>query len=415
MTQKNQPIPIKQKDKRKKRTMKINKTISALGIALGVASVAKAQQPVYITGSTAFRLQVYNGLRDMGLTFQAGATGSDNNFNFTGTINNNTIGTITNGSAGASVQIICAFSGSTEGLNSLINKVSPVYTNTSGAAFSYPNGADLSFCDVQESSTVYAGDPVNELSSVDGVASNFGAGVAVVPFAWAASADTAGKIANVTPYIVNDIFVNGIESLSFFDGVASDSTANVYLVGRTNDSGTRITAQLTVDFDPSQPINQYAVNGLLTSVPATGTYQTVGNNGYSSGGNVAKALSVTGAGDAIGYVAMSDAANLKAGAIPINYEGCSPFVGATWTANSTAWNLPGIENGQYTFWSYEHLYESPLISPTSFINANFGPDLINALEYEIVNPPAGSVQSAELIKNLNVHRNSDGTDVLAGN
>jgi hypothetical protein len=41
--------------------------------------------------------------------------------------------------------------------------------------------------------------------------------------------------------------------------------------------------------------------------------------------------------------------------------------------------------------------------------------LINALEYEIANPQAGSVQSADLIKNLNVHRNSDGTDVLAGN
>jgi hypothetical protein len=41
--------------------------------------------------------------------------------------------------------------------------------------------------------------------------------------------------------------------------------------------------------------------------------------------------------------------------------------------------------------------------------------LINALEYEIVNPAAATVQSADLIKNLHVHRNSDGTDVLAGN
>jgi hypothetical protein len=130
---------------------------------------------------------------------------------------------------------------------------------------------------------------------------------------------------------------------------------------------------------------------------------------------VAKALSVTGAGDAIGYVAFSDAASLSHGALPINYQGNSPFIGSSWTANSTAWNLVGIENGSYTFWSYEHLYESTKVSGTSFINKNFGPDLINALEYEIANPQAGSVQSADLIKNLNVHRNSDGTDVLAGN
>ncbi len=395
--------------------MKMIKTISALGLALGVASVAEAQQTVYITGSTAFRAQVYLGLRDMGLTVQASATSGNNNFNFTGTVNNTLIGTITNGSAGVSVQVICAFSGSTEGLNSIINDVSPVYTNIAGSGFSYPNGADLSFCDVQESSTVYGNDPVNEIVSFDGANSSFGAGVAVVPFCWAASADGAAKINNITPYIANDIFVNGIETLNFFDGVAADAGVNVYLTGRTNDSGTRIAAQQDVGFDPFQPVIQYTINGTLGTPPATGTWQNVGNNGYSSGGNVVKALDVVGAGDAIGYVGMADAASLKNGALPINYQGVSPFIGSTWTPNSTPWNLAGIENGSYTFWSYEHLYESIKISSTSFISKNFGPDLVNAVEYEIVHPQTGTVQSADLIKNLNVHRNSDGTDVLAGN
>jgi hypothetical protein len=396
--------------------MKMNKTITALALALGAASAAEAQQPVYITGSTAFRAQVFQALTDMGLTVHANATSGNNNFDFTGTVSNSKIGTITNGSAGQSVQIICAFTGSSEGLNSLINKVSPIYTNTSGAAFSYLNGADLAFCDVSQASTPYANaGTVNEIVSVDGAASSFGAGVAVVPFSWAASADANGKVGNVTPSIVNDIFVNGIEPLSFFDGVAADSSVKVYLTGRTNDSGTRITAQQTVGFDPGQQVSQYTVAGTLGAPPASGTWQSVGNNGYSSGGNVAKALSVTGAGDAIGYVAMSDAANLKNGALPINFEGVSPFIGSSWTPNVTAWNLTGIENGSYPFWSYEHLYESIAISSTSFISANFGPDLINGLEYEIVHPASGAVQSADLIANLNVHRNSDGTDVLPGN
>jgi hypothetical protein len=395
--------------------MKINTTITVLGLAMSVAFVAEAQETVYITGSTAFRAQVFAGLRDMGLTVQAGATSGNNNFDFTGTVNNTLIGTITNGSSGTSVNIICAFTGSTEGLNAIINDVSPVYTNIAGVATSYANGADLSFCDVQEASTVYANDPVNELVSVDGANSSFGAGVAVVPFSWACSADAGGKIGNVTPYIVNDIFVNGTEPLNFFTGIASNSTVNVYLTGRTNDSGTRITAQQTVGYDPSQPVIQYTVGGTLGTPPASGSWENVGNNGYSSGGNVAKALSVTGTGDAISYVAMSDAGSLKNGALPINFEGVSPFIGSTWTANSTSWNLAGIENGSYTFWSYEHLYESTKVSDTSFITKNFGPDLINALEYEIVHPTAGSIQSADLISNLNVHRNSDGTDVLAGN
>ncbi len=247
------------------------------------------------------------------------------------------------------------------------------------------------------------------------MASSFGAGVAIVPFAWAVSVDGAAKINNITPYIANDIFVNGTEALSFFDGVAGDSGVDVYLTGRTNDSGTRISALVDVGFDPQQPIIQYSIGGTLGTPPTSGSWVSVGNNGYASGGNVVKALNVAGSGNAVGYVGMADAASLKGGAIPINYEGVSPFVGSAWFGNSTPWNLAGIENGSYTFWSYEHLYESTKVGSTSFINANFGPDLINALEYEITHPAAGTVQSADLIKNMNVHRNADGADVLAGN
>jgi len=41
---------------------------------------------VYITGSTAFRAQVYNGLVDLGLAAQQGATSSANTFTFAGTV-----------------------------------------------------------------------------------------------------------------------------------------------------------------------------------------------------------------------------------------------------------------------------------------------------------------------------------------
>jgi hypothetical protein len=407
--------------------MRINKKFGILALALGCACGAEAQT-VYITGSTAFRAQIYNGLTDMGLTAQAGTSTKNNIFFFSGTINNTTIGTITNGSAGASVNILCSFSGSSEGLNTLINKVSPTYTNTSLAQVTYVNGADLSFCDVAQSATPYPTGAVNELSSVDGVNSSYGEGVAVVPFCWAASADAAAKVKNVTPYILNDIYPLGNMPLSYFTGVATDSPTNVVLIGRTNDSGTRITAQLTdglptASFDPAQGIKQYAVGGIagLNAGTFTGTYSLLtgfagsGFAGYSSGGSVAKALNVSGAGYGVGYVAFSDAGSLLNGALPINFEGVSPFVGSSWTANVTAWNFGGIENGSYYFWSYEHLYESSLISSPSFINNEFGPDLINALEYEIVHPQSGQIQTADLIGNLNVHKNNDGGDVAQGN
>jgi hypothetical protein len=396
-------------------------------LALGCAYGAEAQSTVYITGSTAFREQVYNGLLDMGLTPEAGTTTKNNIFYFSGTPNTNTITTLTNGSTTGAVNVLCSFSGSSEGLNTLINKVSPTYTNTANAQVTYANGADLSFSDVAQTSTTYPTGTVNELSSVDGVNSSYGAGVAVIPFTWAASADAGAKVKNVTPYILNDIFPLGKMPLSYFTGSSGDTGTSVVLVGRTNDSGTRITAQLTdglptASFDPAQGIKQYAVGGLsgLNAGTFTGTYSLLtgtgsGFAGYSSGGNVAKALNVSGAGDAIGYVAFSDAGSLANGALPISFEGVSPFVGASWTANVSAWNLSGIEQGQYYFWSYEHLYESSLISNPSYINNEFGPDLINALEYEIVHPRSGEVQTADLIANLNVHKNNDGGDVLQGN
>jgi hypothetical protein len=396
--------------------MKMNKTITALVLALGAASAADAQQQIYIAGATVFRTDIYYALRDMGLTVQAGATTANNTFTFTGTVNNSTIGTITNGSSGQSVQVFVALTGTAEVFPILVNDVSPIYTNTSGAAFSYANGADLGFSDVQQNSTIYANlAPPNELSSADGLASSFGAGIAVEPYVWAASADANGKVGNVTPYIVNDIFVNGTEPLSFFDGVATDAGVNVYLIGRTNDAGTRISAEQVVGFDPGQQVNQYTLNGTLGTPAASGTYQVVGNNGYSSSGNVVKALNVKGAGAAIGYIAFTDGATLLNGALPISYEGVSPFIGSSWTANTTPWNIPGVENGSYTFWSYEHLFVNTKVATTSFIYSEFGPDLINAIEYEVVHPPAGTVQVDDLIKNMNVHRNSDGTDVLPGN
>jgi hypothetical protein len=407
--------------------MKLNKTISALALALGVASVAQAQQQIYITGSTAFRAQVYNALHDLGLSVQYSATTGNNNFNFTGTVNSSVPtysgGTYNNLSAGQSFTVICAFTGSSEGLNSLINDVSPSYTSptNSSISYSYLNGADLAFCDVQQASTPYPTGAVNELNSADGAASSFGAGVAIVPFTWAAAADANGKVGNVTPYILNDILPLGQLPLSYFDGVASDSGTPVYLTGRTNDSGTRITAELTdglptASFDPSQPIIQWAVGGVVSSV-GTGVWENVGNNGYSSGGNVAKALSVTGAGDAIGYVAWSDSASLSHGALPITFTGAnpttvSPITTSSWTAGTTAWNIAGLENGQYTFWSYEHLYESTKVAGTSVITTKFGPDLINAIEHEIVTT---SPQTADVIGHMNVNRSNDGGDINPGN
>ncbi|HUD47632.1 MAG TPA: hypothetical protein VMR33_12425 [Candidatus Baltobacteraceae bacterium] len=405
----------------------MKKSMGAVALALGFASAAEAQQVIYITGATSFRADIYYALRDMGLSVSAGATTGNNTFTFSGVVNNTTIGTITNGSQGVNVQVFTALTGAAEGFNTLINDLSPVYTNVSGASTTYINGADLAFSDVQQQSTPYANSgTVNELSSTDGLASSFGAGIAVEPYVWVASADANGKVNNVTPYILNDIFPAGALPLSFFDGVASDANTSVVLVGRTNDAGTRIISELcdglpTASFDPAQGITQYAVGGItgLNAGTFTGTYEELGTGanfeGYASSSTLAKALNVRGAGYGIGYMSFNDAGSLLNGAQPINFQGVSPFIGSTWTANSTPWNIQGVENGQYYNWSYVHLFENTKVASTSFINKSFGPDLINAIEYEVVHPPAGTVQATDLIGRMNVNKGNDGGDINPGN
>ena len=133
-----------------------------------------------------------------------------------------------------------------------------------------------------------------------------------------------------------------------------------------------------------------------------------------------KPLNVTGTGDAIGYLGWPDANSLKNGALPITYQGenpttVSPITSTSWTGGTTAWNLAAVANGQYTYWSYEHLYQSADVVSGSFAQ-QFAHDLVNGLEYEIVNPKAGTIQTALLISQMNVNRaGGDGTDVLQGN
>jgi len=66
--------------------MKINKTISALAVAMGLVTGSQAANTVFITGSTSFRAQVFQGLTDLGLSVQGGATSGNNVFTFTGTV-----------------------------------------------------------------------------------------------------------------------------------------------------------------------------------------------------------------------------------------------------------------------------------------------------------------------------------------
>jgi hypothetical protein len=429
--------------------MKINKTIGAVTLVLGVAAAVQAQTPpptgtpVYISGSTAFRAQVYAGLQDLGLSSQTGDSSSANTFTFTGTPNGTIVSGLPSGLlTGGAVTVYCSFDGSLQGVDALAHPSShsDTFENIGGSsAGTFSHTADLAFSDVSQASAYYVDQsPVlNELISADATVSF--TGLAVQPFLWGANAAATAKFNYINNIQIYSLLNDGVLDLSYWTGVATDfaaplgsptfepppSAKTVTLTGRDNSSGTRITAQQLANWNPATPINQYTING-VTSDPATlGTglnWAYITNSGYSSGGKVTDSLEYPGTFPAVSYLSFSDAKTLPygtaaftGGATPVagsilSYGGVNPVLslGATYPT----YNIAAVVNGQWPFWSYEHLYESINVVSGGYIDASFGPGLVDSIDYEIglqktTKPP----QTAILEGDMNVYRSVDGGPV----
>jgi hypothetical protein len=435
---------LKQKNNRK---MKISNSFCAAALGLGLAATAQAQSntvgtAIYITGSTAFRQQVFNALKDLGLTIAQSGSGGNNNFTLYGAVSDATSGSVLNlatvapGLVGQQVTAYCDFTGSAEGVQALITPGSATYLDTVSGSFNH-TGDDLAFCDVAQSSCpsspVATGVTLNEVQLPTDASLHGGipgTGVAVQIFSFVVNG-SASAVKNITQGNFQDMFHSGGMALSFFTGNSADFATTVTPVGRYNLSGSRIATILDDQAKLSQALHQFALSddgtttpGLAStdplSPPADGKqWISVGNNGYFTGGNVGKAIhnsSLNSAPPALAYLGLPDAIS-KVTATgggnatsegPISFNGQPSWVGGTYPTSGN-WNIAGTENGSYTFWSYERLYASPSDSSSSFIVATFGPGLIAGLHYEITNTVP---RTACLESEMNVYRNSDGGDVL---
>ena len=155
---------------------------------------------------------------------------------------------------------------------------------------------------------------------------------------------------------------------------ASNEATSVWVIGRDQDSGTRDNTFLESGYGNFTPPTQYAPVGSspyasVAPYPVNtvnGVTYPAGQSGYSSGGNVASAIedpSIAVDSEIIGYIGTSDAlAGLKAGTLaPLSWNGIA--YGTAGQSNfTTTYNEAAILNGSYTFWSYEHLFQSPTIS-----------------------------------------------------
>lgn len=229
----------------------------------------------------------------------------------------------------------------------------------------------------------------------------------IVPFEWVLGADDGvnGGIApfnNITQQTAQYLIKNGFAPFTMFSvnnisGTPNSTGDYVYLIGRNEDSGTRIDAfaepqlgftaankQYRLTFsggsntsDIPAPVDFTQIGGSSAKVetmalwPASQqlnteqyiSWSSTGHGGYAGGGDVSSVLgspvdeaNIAGAGPFasqnsgkiffIGYLGISDAGGYTT----------TVHDGTTLTYNGVYPSTTAIQQGSYTFWSYEHMY-----------------------------------------------------------
>jgi hypothetical protein len=232
----------------------------------------------------------------------------------------------------------------------------------------------------------------------------------VVPFEWVlgytggtGTTTINNAISNIGQQTANALVANGYVSQSALSGATNPSDNYFYLVGRNEDSGTRIDSLAEIQFGVVTDIFQYYVPGYagnpagvnatkagyfpkqaLNTEP-TISWNALGNSGYATGADVRTALNSTvsltgtssmangtagntGSNYFIGYVGISDANNVVINP-PGSLAAKSGAACKALTYNGVAYSPTTVENGSYTDWGYEHIYYLPSNANATLINA----------------------------------------------
>jgi hypothetical protein len=352
--------------------MKSLKTLVASLLALTTVGAVSAQTVIRITGSTAYRnateQAIEVALKPGFVWGGVGKTIGGTQLIYSGNLNNTT---------GDAVIILTAFTGSEGGVFNLTHPGTPptnaTYIAHDSAHLSHLTtagytafvegtdttdtaSADISMADTFQSSSLYKSPSLT------------GTVVGIVPFTWVAATTNDAGITNMTNQLAKAALGN-VARLSNWTGNSPD-TAAVWVIGRDEDSGTRLTTFAESGFGTTTAPTQYEPVGAApyTSVAPTppntvnGVSYGAGHSGYSSGGNVASAIeapSITVDSEIIGYIGTSDAqAGLTANTLtPLKWNGIT-FATAGQSTFAATYNEAVILNGSYTFWGYEHIYQS---------------------------------------------------------
>jgi hypothetical protein len=384
------------------------KKMKILALAACFASVSSLMgSDLYITGSTAFRANVFSACQKIfdssspKIVFGPTSTGGDG----TATSGNpqwTMIGTVTNllsGVVSGPFTIHAYFTGSIQGTKG-VEQLTPlvfVDANTNGLT----NTATIAFSD--SSSTVSPYPATGSFSEEK---------VAVQPFVFVKSSPTSDGTAGGTPFgavtNINNItweqlkyiISAGNAPLSFWTGKSSDSSL-VYFIQRTKDSGSRMSTLREAGYTYNQGVTTYIfsfTNGFWYKAANNNTtFGTVGESnatfvvgivgtgaaaaanaanlgwgpGYIGGGDIKAELAYhTNANQAISYLSISDAKSILSGN-PNNWSQVISFGGAWPTAAGSGIHGQIVTNdytpviwGNYPFWNYEVVIY-PNVDPSS--------------------------------------------------
>lgn len=412
--------------------MNLKNILSGSIALLTLATVAKADVEVRITGATAFRTAAMNALKaqfDIGGSYTfahnkaAGGFNGSDRCTFKGTFP---------GVSGVTT-VRCSWNGSVEGIRAvaLSGVHDPAFITD--AALASPGGdageaanenanvsgstaiqqAKFSFSDVRQSST-----PINSP-----ILNPANAKVGVVVFSMIANEGAPSNWTNVTFQQFKALYSGGSLPLSVFTGDPAD-TNFVYATGRNDGSGTRTTYMAESQLGITTLVNQFkALTATSTAiseiqkVPAgdgsnasTVWGQDVdGNGGYSSGSVLRTDLGKTSTGvtvyeadgsvldgpvdiHLVSFLSNPDAlAARQAGGKILGWNGSILDSLNTGTTLSLA-DRQKVTEGQYSAWSFQQLYYSGSLStdentvytaiktgiPSSLIAAGYVPGIPQA-------------------------------------
>jgi hypothetical protein len=431
-------------------------------LALAFTNLASAQTVLHITGSTAYRaatLVAISEILQSGYEVGYVASSSEaytkaNMVVFSGTTTSGlqvVIQTAFFGSIGGVCDVAGGLTigaggtaytdGQTIGwLSAVSSQLAPASITLSGGVYTVSGGqqvsstsaqfdaASVADCTMSDSFQSAAPKTYQKPKLTDNI-------VGVVPFVWICAPGTTaavGKVTNLTSANAKKAF-GGTLLLSNLSGNKGDKGTNVYLVGRDQDSGTRVAAITDTAFgsekkgtiyndimqyqplfngatEPTSPPPTPPTGGQITGAglwPATGSVDSVpsplGDSGYNSGSLVGEAIAETSAYTNwfIAYVGLNDGVTALGNTKNFVLE----FNSGSLTYSDGTWDVSGVEDGSYTFWGYEHLdYLSSLSGDQLTVAQDIASEILSTV---------ATVSGVE-ISSMTVHREYDGGPIESG-